>query len=536
VDSILDHFPLPEIRQKQVKALEYTEKAYAAGFTDVVLESPTGSGKTAIAATICRWADSLRTVEDKKAELLGPGGYILVVQKVLQDQLAQDLNRFSSAGRPACLLKSSVEYECPSFKRCSVGLKKHCPCLTTNSCRYRKAKSQFLGAPVAVTNYAYFMTERQYVGDLGPRSALCCDEVHNLNRMITGHVGLSIARDSLQDYAPSLEARELDGPQTIQEFAVWIKERYVPAAKERAGILAALADEDEKAVQRAFEVEQHAMRAEGFSTRILSGDDKGWAFWREEGRRARDIQLIARPLVAGPYFNELYSGFKLRVFLSAFPGAKGTFCRELGLDPSRVAWLRLGSTFPIENRPVYLASAGSMGRKSQAETLPIALKMLLKIISKHQDRGLIHTHSYALADAVVEALRGTEHEHRIIYPKTADERTEAMATHAATEGAILISPSIYEGFDFKDDLARWSVILKAPFLSLSDKQVETRRNQDPNWYALEAVKSIVQTAGRIVRSDTDHGVVYALDSDIARLLDEYAESTPKWFLDGVIRP
>jgi Rad3-related DNA helicase len=92
-----------------------------------------------------------------------------------------------------------------------------------------------------------------------------------------------------------------------------------------------------------------------------------------------------------------------------------------------------------------------------------------------------------------------------------------------------------EGFDFKDDLARWAVIAKVPFRYLGDKQVEARLAAEPDWYAMQAVISVIQACGRIVRNGGDWGTVYVLDQDFGRLIDKHRQMFPKWFLDAVQR-
>ena len=524
---ILEFFPCTP-RQKQVKAIQYIEQAFNAGFKDVVIEAPTGSGKSMIASTACSWATQLKTAD------IGSGGYILVLQKVLQDQLAGDLTKLSAGGHRAAMIKSAVEYECRNFKKCSIGMAKHCQCLSAGSCAYRRAKSSFISAEVGVTNYAYFLAERQYVGDLKTRGILCLDEVQHLSQVVTRHIGLQVNKEALKDYAPTLDEEELLRLNTLLDFATWVHDKYVPAAKDRAAVLMSLAESDERAVQRAFEVDQHASQALNFSERVLNGSGQdGWVFWREDGKR-NNVTLYARPLTACPYFEQLFGGFPLRVYLSAYPGAKGPFCRDLGLDPTKVAWLKLSSSFPVENRPVHMIPVGSMGRRSQEQTLPGVLKMIVKILDKEPERGLIHTHSYALSEIIVQHLSLTKHATRLVCPKTAEAREDALKQHADTPGSVLVSPSVYEGFDFKDDLARWGIITKCPYPSLGDKQVEAKSQQDPTWYAVETLKAFLQACGRICRSETDFGRMYVLDDDARRLLKEYKAYVPTWFLDAVV--
>jgi Rad3-related DNA helicase len=90
-----------------------------------------------------------------------------------------------------------------------------------------------------------------------------------------------------------------------------------------------------------------------------------------------------------------------------------------------------------------------------------------------------------------------------------------------------------EGFDFAGDLARWQVIMKVPYPNLGDKQVNAKRERDPEWYQLETVKTIVQATGRICRSEDDFGVTYIIDADFEMLWGRYRSFFPEWWTESV---
>lgn len=530
--AIVEHFPLKTPREKQIKALEYVEKVINLGYKDVVISAPTGIGKSLIGATVCAWAKTQAQLPNQE------GGYVLVMQKVLQDQIAAELSKLGGTAS-AYLLKGAVEYKCPTHKVCSVGRLRECELCRTGGCTYKLAKAEFLEAAYAVTNYAYFFTERAHVGDLGPRRVLVCDEAHNLPKAVTRFIQLEIAEDRMVDLAPTLEDdprfREI---QTREEFLAWANEAYLPAVKEQAELLAALADGGSVSTEDlklAFEVEQHYLQSK-LAIGQYQANEEDWAFWRSEDRGP--VTLTLRPIEAAPYMDQMIrSAADVRIYMSAFLGPKAVFCRELGLDPKKVAWLGLSSSFSPESRPVVLATVGSMARSQLETTTPGVLRLIDKLLTKHEgERGLIHTNSYALADKVVEHLAQTGHATRVRYPKEAKERDSMIAEHRATDGSVLVSPSIGEGFDFKGDSARFQIIAKCPWPSLGDKQVAIKAERAPEWYKVEALKSLIQTCGRVCRDETDFGVTYILDEDAKRLLRETDHAVPAWFKEAVVYP
>lgn len=540
----ITYFPTGEPRPAQVKALDFIDRAYQAGYRDIVVEAPTGTGKSFIASAAALWGQTL--------PLEGmPGGYVLVNQKLLQDQMAVDLARFRTDMGKAALIKSAVEYACPKHKLCSLGgtqskdsgsdtPRPKCALRENGNCTYQVAKAAFISAPLSVTNYAYFFTERAYVGKLRPRRVLCCDECHNLARLIIRQVDVTVSTTTLVKFTGQKAAEKL-APQfeklkTLAKFLEWLPSNYLPAVYEHVEDTQAVASGDhgdEKMARLAHQVEQHFLKCKAALERIRH-DASDWIFWQEEVRDGLD--LTARPLEAAPFFKEMVgSGGTLRIYLSAYPGPRRPFCQELGLDPGTVAWISLGSSFPVENRPVFLTTVGSLARARQKETLPAALRMLKRILDKHaNERGIIHSHSYLLAEATAKSLEGTPHAARLLFPKKADDREAALTDHKKRPDSILISPSIAEGFDFKDDLARFQVIIKCPYPSLGDKQVAAKLARDQSWYEAETLKTILQACGRICRSETDHGSTYVLDEDAARLLRQHWDELPRWFTRAIV--
>ena len=74
-----------------------------------------------------------------------------------------------------------------------------------------------------------------------------------------------------------------------------------------------------------------------------------------------------------------------------------------------------------------------------------------------------------------------------------------------------------EGLDVKDELGRWQIILKLPFLNLSDVAVAAKLQLRPKWYQWQCVKDIEQAVGRICRTPTDYGETIIIDSAFGNL-------------------
>lgn len=532
--NILAHFTLASPREKQVKAIHFIEEAIRRGLKIICIEGPTGFGKSAIGTTICQWAS---TSEAEPIEGQA-GGYYLVTQKLLQDQLENDFIVNGDASTPppllATSLKSAASYPCathPGFD-CELGRKKKCGCSV-----YSAKKSDFLASTIGITNYHFFVTERLTVAQFPPRKVVVLDEGHNLERMLIRFYDITVNQDHLED-CEIIE--KIPSFKNIGEFIEWNQKVYLPRLAEKAenaveiAAMHDLADQklNEKAVRMGLQL-QKANRAIG----SIVKNPSSWVFWPSKNQEGK-VEYTARSLYAHDFSDPLLSMGSIVIIMSAYLGEKKSFCRSLGLDESTVAWARFNSTFPVKNRPIVFGSIGSMSLKNIDNTLPKMVKAVAKILdTRKNEKGLIHCVSYKIGQAIVNGLKGTPHENRIIYPTKADEREEAFLRHKnSSEPTVLLSPSMMEGFDFAGDAARWQIVAKIPYPSLSDEQIRERMNRDQRWYDMETVKSIVQMTGRIVRSETDYGITYILDADIESIYSKCKEAFPPWWSEAIVRP
>jgi ATP-dependent DNA helicase DinG len=530
----LEFFPMETPREKQIKSLEFVQRAVDRNYTDIIISAPTGIGKTGIGVALCLWASQAIAPE------FMPGGYYLVTQKLLQDQLENDFPSFLEQYRSlGCSLKSATEYKCPKYTTCKAGSYMpdalRCRERAANLCTYTLQKEDFARSLVGITNYPYFFTERSYVQQMKPRTMLVADECHTLEKQILGFVDIHITIESLEEWTPFI--RPVPVMPTIEEFVSWLRRKYIGALEDK------LIDLKDKIIGEHANVkfQTELNKAENHLGRIkaaivdIEREPSSWVYWQEE--KNGQLESIAKPLYAHRFTKQLlFDAARIRVYLSAYPGPKAVFCRNLGLDPAKVARIDLSSTFPVENRPIHLLFCGSMGRKYIDETIPRLLRVCEKILASHpNEKGLIHCHSYKLGDAIFKALSASPHGKRLLYPRKADEREAAFLKHMESdEPTVLLSPSMTEGFSLDDDLARWQIIAKMPYPNLGDKQVEAKKDLDQEWYTLQTITTVIQACGRIVRSDTDHGVTYVLDSDFQMLFDKNPEFFPKWFTDAFV--
>lgn len=533
LDDWDEYFPLPQMRAKQEKALDFVYRMLAQGITDIIIAAPTGVGKSAIGATLAFWAAS------RHFPIKGVGGaYYLCTQKLLQDQLDNDIQRYPPMLQSACSLKTASEYDCGNYGDCGTGRKHNPPCVHAvgKTCNYKIQVSKFLGSQLAITNYPYFFTERCFIQQFPTRRFLICDECHTLEGQLLKFAELIVGQHEIEHFMPTLKFVPV--LPTLEAFADWIEQFYLVGLQTYLESF----DMDTLNAKRAREYDELVTHI-GRVQRALydfANEPDNWIYWQEIEQRngtAGTRVSIAKPLNAAGYFNELIrDAATVRIYMSAYPGEKNIFCRMIGLDPKKAAMLHLGSTFKKENRPINLVLVGSMSKRNQEDTMPAFLRFLRRIMDWHpEEKGIIHCNSYALGTAIFRAFQGTDHGLRLLFPTNADEREAVYKRHLDSPApTIILSPSFTEGFDFADDAARWQVIAKIPYPYLGDKQVAAKKEADPEWYAQKTVEKIIQASGRICRNETDHGVTYITDSDFELLWDRYQSMFPDWWKEAMV--
>jgi Rad3-related DNA helicase len=208
------------------------------------------------------------------------------------------------------------------------------------------------------------------------------------------------------------------------------------------------------------------------------------------------------------------------------------FCQSLGIPADEVDFLSLPSPFPAENRPIIELPVGPMNAKEIDNTLPKMAKVVKELLDSHpDDKGIIHCHTFKIAKYLWQYVEGD----RLLIHETHD-RDEVLQKHMQSDKpTVLLSPSMSEGVDLRDDCSRFQIICKIPYPYLGDKVVKKRMTKWPGWYPLQTAKSIVQAVGRSIRSVDDHAVTYILDAQWRSFYGRYKKFFPADFHNCIKR-
>jgi len=117
---------------------------------------------------------------------------------------------------------------------------------------------------------------------------------------------------------------------------------------------------------------------------------------------------------------------------------------------------------------------------------------------------------------------------------TSETRDEALYKHMhSTEPTILVSPSMMNGVDLKDDLSRFQIIMKIPYPNISSNKIKKRQQDFGEWYNWKTCADLIQMYGRSIRSEEDNAETYILDDSFSNILKYNYKYLPNWFTEAI---
>lgn len=198
-------------------------------------------------------------------------------------------------------------------------------------------------------------------------------------------------------------------------------------------------------------------------------------------------------------------------------------------DYARQASLYVPRDFPKPNDPSHgervarLAARGAIALGGRTLVLTTTLRALRTIADALRQRLELEP-----AEALPEVLVQGELPKRVLMDRfrAGASNAEGVPGDARTTGCVLVaSASFWEGFDAPGDALQFVVIDKLPFPPPNDPLVEARsqrleaqgRNAFGDYSLPEAAVALKQGAGRLIRRESDAGVLAICDTRLATM-------------------
>jgi len=523
LEEVLKNFPFRDYRQYQKESIEKIVEHFNKGGRIVLLEAPTGFGKSAVDITLCKsmlWS------------------FYITPQKMLQDQMEKEF------GHSVAVVKGRGNYPCVELdddSTCDKGpckKRKKYSCEKKEECRYWLAKKNALFSQVALMNFRYFLVENLIpegaLYKFGNRELLVIDEGHDVDRHILDMISVTISDRTLPRelfMSPSiqtiLEKKRKDLDDIILEVKV--------VCEKKVDILERYEELNNTEINYLERLKRFLYSCDVYMRDFENNE------WIEQydkvliGKKSY-LKLKLQPIYIHR-FAERFLWSRAECFIvSSATIFQHSFIKENGIEqffaPNEVLRLSYPSTFPLENRKIVEVSVGRLSRKQRETNIQNVTKAIDYILSRDdvKGKGLIHTHSYQNLEFLKEKYGNNG---RFVFhdKKNRIDTLKEWLQSNPKDGKIFVAVAMTEGLDLIDELCRFQICFKCPFPDLSDARTHKRtiEYKDHNWYNTQALKTLIQMYGRAVRHDKDWALFFYLDESVNRLCKRYLLLMPKWF-------
>lgn len=494
----MNYFPFENVRPEQEEIITTIIDTFEnTDIKTIIVEAGTGIGKSAIGITIGNY------MIDKYSN----GCYILTTQKILQEQYIndfqdiEDLVSIKSSNNYMC--KTNKEFNCSDMYRIN---KENLDSICKN-CIYRNHKQIFMNKDKGVTNYSYFLAETIYAKQLKPRKLLILDEGHNISKEISGFVDINIEKTFLEKYKLKIKFPETNDTKLLYK---WVRD-YIEVLQEHNNKYKSIINNE---MLKHSQIWKDSVKNNELFDKILCKTRRFIKFYDEENWIAnyniQEKKIEIKPIDISMFAEELlYSYGEYKIILSATILNCEQFCIINGLDYNQCLFIHKKSPFQIENTPIYYQPCGSMSYQSIETTLPKLINKIQDVIENHSsDKGIIHCHSYKILNYIKDKIKNK----RLLF-QTTSNRERILHLHCNSEiPTILVSPSMSEGVDLKDDISRFQIICKVPFPYLNDDIIKMKMKKWDWYYSYCTAITMIQSCGRSIRNENDYACTYILDS------------------------
>jgi len=542
LNNIINYFPDTfEPLPGQIKLLDGIEKAFKSGKRIIICSAPTGSGKSFIAKTLANISDKptqefrrlITSYDAYKKDFDGSytyssecieeppaGTFALTITKNLQDQYQQ---LFTDAS----ILKGKTNYTCDvdnnfdtELAPCTFAPRIKDQCWSENRCPYYNARNETLLADFAALNYKMFFA---LPGHVKRKNHIVCDEASELEDELIRQFSADIVYDKLDSYNVPYKTLITDNKERTQNWITELAANVLDVLEQLS--LRATSKTSSVALTQSEQIKYSYLKNLHRSlTSLLTTWNKGEYVIENDSKH-----VLITPLKADFLSHHIFDYADKIILLSATIIDHKNFAKSLGIKDYE--YIEVESNFDSSKSPIYISSKYKLNYKNLKTSLPYICQYIDQILNAHKnDKGIIHTHTYEIADFIRQRVSGN----RLLIRDTNNTNEDILKEHyESLDPTVLVSPSLVYGVDLKDDLARFQIIVKLPYPSLASKRVKQLFEIDKEWYENKMLNSIVQAAGRSTRSKDDYSSTYILDGNIANILLRSKNKLPRHFIDRV---
>jgi ATP-dependent DNA helicase DinG len=431
-------------------------------------------------------------------------------------------------------------------------------CEHYDKCFVMKARKQALESDVVVVNHHLFfadvMLRDEGVAEILPAcNTVIFDEAHQLPETASLFFGQSVSTTQLVDLARDARIEAATSAKDAAELPVMASAlekaardlrlafedsgTRLPAValRNRKTVTEALATATEKLTDLAETLHAQAARSEGLTQCFERADGlrAQLAGWREDKDASlvrwvevfhQSVQFNATPLsIAEIFRKQVEAQAKAWIFTSATLSVNGNFAHyvnELGIESAQTeSW---ASPFDFANQGL-LYVPQQLPEPNTPDYTRAVVEAALPAVEASRGRAfLLFTSLRAMREAhglLTEEFKRRGWDYPLLV-QGEGSRTELLMRFRELGNAVLIgSQSFWEGIDVRGDALSLVMIDKLPFAPPDDPVLSARiekinaegRNAFMEYQLPRAVISLKQGAGRLIRDETDRGVLMICD-------------------------
>ena len=541
VGGLLDNFPdgyTPN--PAQIKLLKNIDQAFSEGYKFIICNAPTGSGKSFISKTLANasrepsqnFKDLITsytafkkdhtgtyTHEEECQSELPAGTSALTITKALQDQyknLFNDVSILKGKSNYVSEIDSNIDVELESLIIPKNVLEDH---RRRHKCPYHNNRRDVLTRKFAALNYNMFFSLPDHVKR---RQYLICDEAAELEDQLVKEFSCNINFQMLGRLG--IQVRPFYSKNNIN-IIKWINNLLIDLNDKVDDLHDKINNTKSNNKKFLIELKKQIVSVRNLHSKLAliieTWNDSEYLFeTSKEG-------ITFMPLKVNNLSGRLFRHADKVVLMSATIIDPANFCKSLGID--KFKYVEAESSFNAENAPIRCTTKVKLNYHNLKRSLPKIIKQIQEICKFHKnDKGIIHTHN----NTITSFLSNKLDDDRFLIREPGVRNEVLLEQHLNNnDPTVLVSPSMSHGVDLKDELARFQIIVKAPYLPTKDKRIAKLMKDDFNWYTNKMLCSLIQSCGRGVRSKKDHCVTYILDGAIVESVVNNKHKLPKYFID-----
>ena len=539
------------------------------GTKNVILNAPTGSGKSYIALII----------GGVLSKYFGKKGYVLISDLSLLQQYYDDVDMyFPNWG----VIRGQQTYICNvngfnfTVGACKLaGYKTYSQIISncpecSQYCEYILARRRAINADVTVCTYPFWLIQQNYVrrqfkndngeecAPFGKRDFVICDEAHKLLDIVQSQFSPRFGRDDqikinlVVDNMSIVEKEETK--HNIHEIREKIKhtnfenvdvifndlETYIgfikPLAesteyiKKQFAKSTKISKNDRILINACDFIDDHYKKFLEYVKIIEKSGTK--SLIKNDSDLNKDV-IIFNCLNESYLMNKVFhSNCEKALYMSATIGDPDIYANSISCNDS-YSHFELPPIFDYAKSPIFFVNEYKMSYKEKETSFPRIAEMIHSILMMYKDKsGIIQTGSYAFAKKLFDILPN-EDKKRILLYNDSHEKQEQLDDFKYNENKVLIGPSLTEGLSLDDDLCRFQIIMKMPYPSLNDRYISIKNKYNPRWYNDITAVSLLQGVGRGVRNENDWCITFILDACFNTLYMNTKSMFSKDFVDRI---